>query len=181
MAARVEPPEVAGHQPAVHDGLRGHLGIVEIMRHHRFAAHGDFARCRPARDRRCAPRIPGTGLPTVSGRNGSKSLRVMAVHASVQAVAIGDLDAKIVEKLQRGGLGECAADQQRPQLAAERLVNVLQQSAAEAKAAACRVSAAIDADERHARCAALRAAKPRIARAGRARGFSGSAAPRPCR
>ena len=43
VAARVEPAEIAGHQPSVHNGFRGHLRIVQIMRHHRFAPNSHFA------------------------------------------------------------------------------------------------------------------------------------------
>ena len=45
-------PEIAGHQPAVDDGFRGQFGIVEIMRHDRLAANGDFADAIRHRDSR---------------------------------------------------------------------------------------------------------------------------------
>ena len=50
-----------------------------------------------------------------------------------EAVAVGDRNAEIVEKLQRLRLGERAADDDRAKFAAEGFVDLFQQAAAETK------------------------------------------------
>ena len=50
-----------------------------------------------------------------------------------QAIAIRDRDAEIVKELKRLRLRERAADNDRAEFAAERIVDLLQQAAAEAK------------------------------------------------
>src|ERR1700676_5021340 len=43
MAGGIEAAEVAGHEPAVDDGLSSEFGLVEVAGHYGLAAHGDFA------------------------------------------------------------------------------------------------------------------------------------------
>ena len=77
--------------------------------------------------------IAGSGLPTVSARNGLKSFSVIAGARLRAAVAVADGNAEVVEKLQRRGLRESAADKKRAQLAAEGFVNLAQKRAAQAR------------------------------------------------
>ena len=82
--------------------------------------------------------MPGQRL---ADRVGAKRLQI--VHGDHRAgfgaaVAVADRNAEIVEELQRRRLGECAADEQRAQLAAECLMNCPQKRAAEFQIRAAR-------------------------------------------
>ena len=84
-------------------------------------------------------------------RFGAKRLQIVQGDRGARfraAVAVVDRNAEIVEKLDRGGLGERAADEQRAQTAAESLVNILQQHAAERGMRAAARECAIDGDQR---------------------------------
>ena len=43
MTAAIKAAQIAGKQPAVNDGLRSQLGIVEVMRHYGFAPCRHFS------------------------------------------------------------------------------------------------------------------------------------------
>src|SRR5215472_1875269 len=70
--------------------------------------------------------IPGSGLPTVSARNGFRSLTVIAV-------TVRDRNSQIIEKLQRLRLSERATHDDGSQLATKCFVDLFQQRAADAK------------------------------------------------
>ena len=65
-----------------------------------------------------------------------------------EAVAVGNGDAEIVEKLKRLRLGESAADDDSAKLAAERLVDLFQQAAAKAEARAALGERFVDGNNR---------------------------------
>ena len=146
MAGRVEAAQVAGLQPAVHDGLGGQLRLVEVVRHNGLAAHRHFADAvGVGRDdahfhprQRLADGVGPEGVEVVEGDGGA---------GFGEAVAVGDRDAEVVEKLQGGRLGEGAAHKQRPQLAPESLMHAAQQQAAERKPGPLARQAAVEGDE----------------------------------
>ena len=112
-------------QPAVYDGFGGHFGIVEIVGHQGAAAHGDFADAFGARIydfhfhawERLADGVGAEWFQIIDRDRGA---------GFGAAVAIAYRDSQIVEKLQRFGFGESAADEEGAQLAAEGLVNLRQ-------------------------------------------------------
>src|SRR5215467_6786472 len=147
MAVLVELPQVAGHQPAVDNRLSGKLGVVEIARHNRFTAHANFtdavasgidnANFHPRQ--RLANRIGAKRLQIIDGDGGTGSRK---------AVAIGNGNSQIVEKLQYLRLRERATDDNRAQLASECLVNLFQQHAADAEARLALRQHLVDGNER---------------------------------
>ena len=130
MAGAVEAAQVTGQQPAVHDGFGRQLGIVEIVRHDGRALGRDFADavCIRVQDaqfdsgQRLADGVGAKRLEVVHGQHRA---------GFGQAIAVGDRNSKIVEELRRRRLDECSAGDQRQQFAAEGLVHLRQQLAAE--------------------------------------------------
>ena len=171
VAACVEAAQVAGHQPSVHDRFRGHFRIVEILRHHGLAAHGHFADAFGVgiRDanldarQRLAHCVRAKWFEIIQ-RDGRAGLGA--------AVAVADRNAQVVEKLQGRWLGERAADEQGAQFAAERLVYLPQQRAAERRSRLRSRERAIDADQRVEQLALCWRQRVEFFAAVRARDFS---------
>ena len=128
MARRVDAAEVAGHQPAVHDRFRGQSPDRRGSATSPSCCAPPLRRFPRRRVRRCEFPLPGSGRPTVSG---AKRIEIVERDGGArlgQAVAVGDRNAEVVKKLQRLRLGERAAHKQSAQLAAKRLMDLLEQA-----------------------------------------------------
>ena len=119
-------PKSPGHQPAIHDRLRRHLRVIEILRHQRFAAHRHFADAL------------GVWIHDFyfhAGQwlsNGVRAKRLEIIQGDRRsrfgaAVSVPNWNSKIIKKLQGGRLSKSSTHKKRAQLAAKRLVNLRQQ------------------------------------------------------
>src|ERR1700738_1461739 len=111
MAAFIDAAEIASREPAVDYSFGGHFRIVQVVRHNRLAADRNFADAFAVwiQD---TDFHPGNG-PTHSF--GTEGLGIVQGDGSARlraAVAVVDGNAEVMEKLNRRGLGERAADKQ---------------------------------------------------------------------
>src|SRR5260370_18994565 len=133
MASAVEAAEIAGHQPTVDNGFRCEFWLIQVTRHDGFAAHSNFADAirRWIHDahfhsgQRLADSVRAKRFQIVDGDRRS---------GFCKSVSVGDRNPQIVEKLQRLRFSESAADNDRAQLSAKCLVDLLEQDAADAEA-----------------------------------------------
>ena len=131
MPVAIKAAKIAGDQPAIHDGLRGQLGIVQVVRHHRLAVNRNFAdaigigieNTQLDSRQRLAYGVRAKRLQVIQGERGA---------GLGKPVSVGDGNAEIVEKLQRRRLDEGSASKHRPQFSAEPLMNLRQKFAAQA-------------------------------------------------
>ena len=72
---------------------------------------------------------PGTGLPTVSARNGFKSLSVTRRACLGEPIRDDDRNAEVIKKLHRGRLDKRTSSDNRQQLTAKRFMHLRQQPA----------------------------------------------------
>src|SRR6266446_5970005 len=146
MAGGVEAAEVAGHKPAVDDGFGGKFGLVEVAGHYGLAANGDLAEA------------VGIGIENANLHagerfaNGVRAERLQIVDGDGgacfgEAVAVGDWDAEVVEKLQGLRLGEGAADDDSAELAAKGVVDLLEEEAAQGEAGLTFCEGFVDGDK----------------------------------
>src|SRR5438132_8396832 len=133
VSLRVELAEVTGAQPAIHDRLGGKLRLVEIAGHDCLAADVHFTDAI----------LTGVDDLDFHARkrlaNGVRAKWLEIVHGDSraglgEAVAIGDGDAEIVEKLQRLWFGERASHDDGPEFAAKCRMNLFQKAATEPEA-----------------------------------------------
>ena len=135
VPAGVKPAHVTGHQPAVHNRFRGHLRLVQIARHDRFAAHGHFANSIGIRiddahfhaGQRLPDRVRAKGLQIVDRDRGSRF---------GQSIAVRHGNAQVVEELQRLRFREGSADDDRFQAPAKGRMDLFQQTPADRRDAA---------------------------------------------
>ena len=112
MARGIDAAEVAGHEPAIHDGFRRHFRIVQISRTSRSCCARPLRRFRP----RPAPDAnfhPAHGFADGVGPEGLEIVQRDRGARFRATVAVVNRNADVVEKLNRGRFGKRAADEQR--------------------------------------------------------------------
>src|SRR5258708_39244045 len=131
VARFVEAAEVAGQEPPVDDGFRRQFRLIQVARHHGFAANRNFANA-------VGGRIHDAHFhPWQWLANGVRAKWFQIIDRDCRAgfgesVSVGDGNPEIVEKLQRLWFGEGAADNDGAELAAKSFVDLLEQAAADA-------------------------------------------------
>ncbi len=141
-----KPAKVTGQKPTVHNRLRSQFGVVQIAGHNRLAAHGHFSN---------SVRIglgdfhfdAGQGAPD---RVRAKGLEIIDRNNRArlgETISVGDGYAEALKEFQSGGFREGASDKQGAQLAAERLVNLLQEAATEREICSASDQDAIHGDQ----------------------------------
>ena len=138
LTLRVEKTQVAGVQPAIHQGGGGGVGAIEVALHHDGAAEEHFAVPDPF----CEGFIPRKNLHLDPGQRRPDRIRVLAAGANDrsgagsfgQAIGLYQIEAQPMKRLADGRVKAGTAGDQKSHLAAEDVMHAAKQPRTEVDA-----------------------------------------------